>query len=235
MQPEEVRDTLASVPTGKAPDTDRLTVAFYKAHQEIIFLHLVTVFEEMATDGCMSPNMREALLAVLLKPGKPAYHCSTYSPLSPMNVDAKLYAKFLANRLPPLLPHVIETDGKASELPAIYTRSTTGLMHVASDVTRKGGATKALQELGIVNVGDMFEEDRLRSWEKVQSVGAMVTPLIRFHYHRACAGMQEIFGNDLQEPPTVPVLIVISAELHAGSCYIQAVCHYTGGMKTRVI
>ncbi|KAJ1158482.1 hypothetical protein NDU88_011170 [Pleurodeles waltl] len=78
LQPEEVKLTLACMLTGKAPGTDGLTVAFYKVYQDILIPHLVTLFEEMATDGSMPLSMREALLVVLLKPGKPVDHCSSY-------------------------------------------------------------------------------------------------------------------------------------------------------------
>ncbi|KAJ1192675.1 hypothetical protein NDU88_001981 [Pleurodeles waltl] len=70
QQPEEFRVALVSMPTGKSPSTNRLMVAFYKAYQDILILHLVTLFEEMATGGCMQPTMLEALLVVLLKPRK---------------------------------------------------------------------------------------------------------------------------------------------------------------------
>ncbi|KAJ1210985.1 hypothetical protein NDU88_006347 [Pleurodeles waltl] len=61
----------------------------------------------MAADGRMPPTMREALLVVLLKSGKLADRCSSYRPLSLINVDAKLYAKILVNRLAALLPRVV--------------------------------------------------------------------------------------------------------------------------------
>ena len=66
--------------------------------------HLITLFEEMVGDGQMPPSMREALLVMLLKPDKPADLCSSYRPLSLLNIDTKLFAKILFNRPLPLLP-----------------------------------------------------------------------------------------------------------------------------------
>ncbi|KAJ1082512.1 hypothetical protein NDU88_002677 [Pleurodeles waltl] len=67
LRPEEIRVTLADMTVAKAPGTNRLMMEFYKAYQDILIPHLVTLFEEMAADGCMPPTMREALLMFLLK------------------------------------------------------------------------------------------------------------------------------------------------------------------------
>ncbi|KAJ1111746.1 hypothetical protein NDU88_000021 [Pleurodeles waltl] len=98
LRPEEIRVALADMLTGKVSGIEGLTVAFYKAYQNLLMPHLVTLFEEMAAGGCRLPTVYEALLIVLFKPEKPADCCSSYRRLYLMKVDAKLYAKILATQ-----------------------------------------------------------------------------------------------------------------------------------------
>lgn len=65
--------------------------------------------------------MSEALLITLLKPGKDPSECGSYRPLSLINIDAKILAKILANRIQPLLSNLVLPD-QAGFMP---TRSTT--------------------------------------------------------------------------------------------------------------
>ncbi|KAJ1184585.1 hypothetical protein NDU88_001389 [Pleurodeles waltl] len=90
---EEIQAALKDMPSRKASGTDGLMVAFCKAYQDQLTPHLATLFEEMTAGGCMPPTLCEALLVVLLEPGKPGRpedRCSSYRPLSLMNVDMKL-------------------------------------------------------------------------------------------------------------------------------------------------
>ena len=46
LSPEEVNAALKDMPNGKAPGTDVLTVAFYKASKAQLVPHLITLLEE---------------------------------------------------------------------------------------------------------------------------------------------------------------------------------------------
>lgn len=46
--------------------------------------------------------MREAIIVVIPKQDKPPMECGSYRPLLLLNVDAKSFAKILANRIAPL-------------------------------------------------------------------------------------------------------------------------------------
>ena len=78
LHPDEVVAALKDMSNGKAPGVDGATVAFYKAYHAKLIPHLITLYEKMVKDGCKPPSMYEALLIIMLKPGKPADICSSY-------------------------------------------------------------------------------------------------------------------------------------------------------------
>ncbi|KAJ1192335.1 hypothetical protein NDU88_001646, partial [Pleurodeles waltl] len=88
----------------ESSDPYGLTVTFYKAYQELLIPHVLTLYEELAGDKEMPPSLKEELIIPLPKPGKPQQLCSSYRHLALINVDTKIYATILANRLAPLLP-----------------------------------------------------------------------------------------------------------------------------------
>lgn len=54
--------------------------------------------------------MREFVIVVIPKPGKDPSLCSSYRPISLLNVDAKLLARILANRLNTVITTLIHPD-----------------------------------------------------------------------------------------------------------------------------
>ncbi|XP_053567848.1 probable cation-transporting ATPase 13A4 [Bombina bombina] len=71
---------------------------------------LLKLYNQIDSDHPFSENMLEAYITVLPKPGKPPTNPTHFRPISLLNVDLKLYSKILANRLNPILPHIIHTD-----------------------------------------------------------------------------------------------------------------------------
>ncbi|KAJ1169739.1 hypothetical protein NDU88_001630 [Pleurodeles waltl] len=53
----ELRAALKGMSSGKASGTNGLPVVFYKAYQDQLILHLVTLYDEMAKEGCMPHYM----------------------------------------------------------------------------------------------------------------------------------------------------------------------------------
>lgn len=92
------------------PGLDGLTTSFYKTYIEELVPCLLDVYQESLEGGSLPPIMREAMIISLLKPDKQANLCDSYRPLSLINVDVKILAKLIANRLQPLLPLIARPD-----------------------------------------------------------------------------------------------------------------------------
>lgn len=65
---------------------------------------------ESLSNGSLPFTLRQASISVLLKKGKDPELCTSYRPISLMNVDTKVLAKALARRLEKVLPTIISQE-----------------------------------------------------------------------------------------------------------------------------
>ncbi|KAM9299503.1 lipolysis-stimulated lipoprotein receptor [Gastrophryne carolinensis] len=106
----EVAKAIRETPQGKSPGADGYTPKFYKQLAPELIPFLVRVFNSIGPKCGFPGQSLEAIITVLPKPGKDPSLCSSYRPISLINVDIKLYAKMISSRLQPLLPGVINLD-----------------------------------------------------------------------------------------------------------------------------
>lgn len=70
MDVDEVKAAINALTSGKTPGSDGLTSDFYKTDQEILAPQLIEVYAEALEGGSLTPTKREAIMTLLLKPGK---------------------------------------------------------------------------------------------------------------------------------------------------------------------
>lgn len=106
----EVTLVLKQLKPGKSPGPDGLTVVYYKIYADTLIPHFLKAFNSLASRSPPPRDLLEAHITVIPKPGKHPSLITIYRPISLLNIDLKLYAKILANRLLPLLPKLISLD-----------------------------------------------------------------------------------------------------------------------------
>ncbi len=110
---EELHAALSSMKSCKSPGNDGLPMEFYVSFWDIIgndFTDLVNFFLQ---DGYLSESMRLAIISLIFKSGD-KLECKNWRPISLLNVDYKIIAKAMANRLKILLPFVTNPDQTCS-------------------------------------------------------------------------------------------------------------------------
>lgn len=106
----EIRNAIASLKGNKTPGPDGLPGELYKKYCEKLSPYLLRVFLQAQNDDALPPTLTEATITLIHKKGKDPLEVGAYRPISLLNVDGKLFAKLLANRLSPLLERIVHPD-----------------------------------------------------------------------------------------------------------------------------
>lgn len=100
---EELHITLKQMKLRKSFGLDCFSAQYYKSFEQSLL-----ILCELSTPFSTSPTpFLEAHMSVLPKAGKAPCLVPNYRPISLLNIDAKLFAKILANRLLPLIPSLM--------------------------------------------------------------------------------------------------------------------------------
>ena len=107
---EEIFKSLNGMSKNKSPGSDGLTVSFY-----LKFFHLFggifqKIFKEINEKKIMPRSMRLGLITLIYKKKGKRNKISNYRPISLLNVDYKILARIMANRLKVVLPNIISPN-----------------------------------------------------------------------------------------------------------------------------
>lgn len=86
----EFLTALKETPLGKAPSPDGFNAAHYKTYQAILGPHLIAAFRQAGKTKSLCQELLHAHVTVILKEGEDPGNCSSYRPISLLNVDTKL-------------------------------------------------------------------------------------------------------------------------------------------------
>lgn len=107
---DELESVLKQLKTGKSPGPDGLMARYYKEFIATLYPHFLNAFNSLSSENPPPRDLLTAHIVVIPKPDKDPNLVHNYRPISLLNVDLKIYAKILANRLLPLLPGLISLD-----------------------------------------------------------------------------------------------------------------------------
>lgn len=107
---EEFKLSVKKLKAGKSPGPDGFTTTYYKTFQDNLASPFLLAFNTILPSNPAAPDLLEADITVVPKVGKDPTSVTNYWTISLLNVDLKIFAKILANRLLPLFHSLIAKD-----------------------------------------------------------------------------------------------------------------------------
>lgn len=92
---EEILKAIKTLQSGKTSGPDGIPVELYKQYADVIAVRFLAMMVKSAELETLPKSMGEAVIVVILKPEKDPSLCSSYWPISLLNVDVKIIAKNL--------------------------------------------------------------------------------------------------------------------------------------------
>lgn len=106
----EIDNAISRLKTNKVPGGDGFPAEWYKTFRELLIPTLQKCFNYVLLGGKTPVSWKQAIISVIPKVGKDRTECSSYRPISVLNLDYRLFASIMAKRLEDILPDLIDTD-----------------------------------------------------------------------------------------------------------------------------
>lgn len=153
---EELTDALKDMAKGKASGPDGLPIEVYCKYQDEILPSLLRMFHPSHAAGSLPDSLMEANIIILLKPDKDPMDCSSYRPISLLNVDYKLLTKILAMRLNKFISSIIHPD-QAGFIPGRSTSDNLRRVQAIAQMGKRMDSDWALSSLDAAKAFDSIE------------------------------------------------------------------------------
>ena len=105
---EELEEAIGRMKNGKTAGSDGFPSEFYKVFRQELNPILMASLRYTMKEGKIPPSWKEANITTILKEGKDKDLCSSFRPISILNVDYKIYTSILSKRFGTFMPDVVD-------------------------------------------------------------------------------------------------------------------------------
>jgi hypothetical protein len=182
---DECKMAVSNLKDNKSPGLDGITSEFYKMFWPIIGTLIVDVFNESLNSGILPPSERIAVISLIFKKGK-SDDLNNYRPISLTNLDYKILAHVLANRLQSVISSIVHTD-QTAYIKGRYMGQNVILLADVFEMYRKLDKTGIVLALDFQKAFDSLEWNYLDSVLKFFNFGDMFINWVKLLYTKPVA------------------------------------------------
>jgi hypothetical protein len=110
LNEKECIDALKEMKNGKSPGSDGISVEFYKIFWHDIKQYMINSLNYSHENGFLSELQKQSFITLIPKKDKTLTDINNWRPISLLNIDYKISAKAIANRIKRVLEKLISTD-----------------------------------------------------------------------------------------------------------------------------
>ena len=101
---------MKSFQNNKSPGEDGFSKEFYETYFDLIGIHLLNSYNEAFNNGQLSISQRRGVICLIPKDDSCLSELSNWRPLTLLNVDYKMLAKVIGQRIETILSSLIHSD-----------------------------------------------------------------------------------------------------------------------------
>ena len=218
---QECKIVLDTFQTNKSPGEDGFTVEFYKYFIGLLGEDLVTSFNAAYDANELSISQRRGVITLIPKEDRSLLELSNWHPITLLNVDCKVAAKVIANRIQSSLPNLVHLD-QTGFIKGRYIGQNIRLIIDIMEHTKSQNIPGILVSLDFQKAFDSLEWSFMMNTLDIFNFGAS----IKWWINTFCTNVESVAINNgfttnwfkpsrgvRQGCPLSPFLFVLSVEL----------------------
>jgi len=107
---DEIKNILTSFQNNKSPEDNGFSKEIYETFFDLIGTHLLNSYNEAFTKGQLSISQRRGIICLIPKDDSCLVELSNWRPLTLLNIDYKILAKAIGQRIESILSSIIHSD-----------------------------------------------------------------------------------------------------------------------------
>ena len=219
----EIKNVLKSFQSNKSPGGDGFSKEFFETFFDLIDIHLLNSCNEAFTKGQLSISQRRGIICLIPKDDSNLTELSNWRPLTLLNVDYKILAKAIGQRIESKLSSLIHSD-QTGFITGRFIGQNVRLLNDIMEYTEAKNLPGILLFIDFRKAFDTIEWNFLHKCIELYNFGPNIRKWISILYNNVESGVMnagfmtnyfKVSRGVCQGCPLSPLLFVLAVEMLA--------------------